>query len=363
MKVFLDTNIFYNDWFVKSANFKYLFHFLNNEGGSLIISKIVLQEVENIRRRHIDLCISEIDKQFSKLKKLHGKSMIYDKHKFDDDEYKLLPLLESKLDYIEVINCDGISHDEVVERALTNKKPFRDGEKGYRDTLIWISFLNHISQRKFNDNDIVFITNNKSDFFNVRNKNVKFHEDLESDLKERKVKSKINIYTSLFDFVKSTVDTNEHAIDRANSDEIFEDFITECGADFIENMSNIELAQYYESSIFKTKVRDILDIRVDVWEGLEDHECIDTTKLDDNDIYIIYKYNLRRVTVEIDIPESDYLENKDELNDLFTDVGVSSGVATLTSYVRPYFDVSFIYNDKDGDLKNYEVAYLFLRRK
>ena len=32
MKVFLDTNVFYNDWYMRNANFKYLFHYLNNEG-------------------------------------------------------------------------------------------------------------------------------------------------------------------------------------------------------------------------------------------------------------------------------------------------------------------------------------------
>lgn len=361
MKVFLDTNIFYNDWFVKNANFKYLFHFLNNEENTLILSSLVVQEVENIRRRDSELYLSEIKKQVSRLQKLNSKQIKFDKNELGLEDYELLPLLESRVDNIEVFDYNSIPHSEVVHRALMNRKPFSDGEKGYRDTLIWLSFLNYIAKFNAEDEDIVFITNNKSDFFKTKDKEIKFHNDLKEDLREKKVKLKIKIFTSLFDFVNSVIDKNDHAIDRVNSEDIFEDFITESSADFIENMSNLDLSQYYENSIFDTKVRDILDIRVDVFEGLEDIEFINTTKLTDNDIYVSYRYNLRRVFVEIDIPKSDYSENKNELDNLFFDTKLSSEIATLAGCVRPYFQVSFIYNDIDGALKNFEVADLWLR--
>ncbi|EDM46807.1 PIN domain-containing protein [Marinobacter algicola] len=60
MKIFVDTNIFYNDWFMRNANFKYLFHFLNNEGHSLIVSDLVIQESENIRNRELLEALHEI---------------------------------------------------------------------------------------------------------------------------------------------------------------------------------------------------------------------------------------------------------------------------------------------------------------
>ena len=47
---------------------------------------------------------------------------------------------------------------------------------------------------------------------------------------------------------------------------------------------------------------------------------------------------------------------------IFYDVEVGAGVATLSCCVRPYFDVSFIYNTQDGTLKDYEIAELWLRR-
>jgi len=53
MKVFLDTNAFYNNWFVDNANFKLLFHYLNNEEFDLLLSNLVAQEVNNIREREL----------------------------------------------------------------------------------------------------------------------------------------------------------------------------------------------------------------------------------------------------------------------------------------------------------------------
>lgn len=95
---------------------------------------------------------------------------------------------------------------------------------------------------------------------------------------------------------------------------------------------------------------------------MEDPEIIQTNKMTGNDIYISYRFNLRRVTLEIDIPEIDYIENQSDLDKLFTDIEVSSNAATLTIYIRPYFDVSFIYNDRKNSLADYEVAELWLRR-
>lgn len=346
MKVFIDTNVFYNDWFMKNANFKYLFHYLNNEFHELIVSKLVIEETENIRNRQLNATLSEIKKNIKKAQKLNSKKLSFEPENLRIDKYELLSLLKERVEYFKELDYEGIPHSEVVNRALLNKKPFLEGEKGYRDTLIWLSFLDYLVKNNI-DGDVIFITENKSDFFKVKDKVVNFHNDLENDIKQKKIKAKIKPYTSLFDFVNSTINKDDHAIDQYKSEEIFEDFVVDCGSEFIEGMSNIDLAKYLENPIFETKVKEILDIRTDVFEGLEDPEFMHTHRLDGHDVYVSYRYNLRRVTLEIDIPEIDYTLNKDELHKIFYDIEVNSDVATLTCLVRPYFDVSFIYNTKD----------------
>ena len=60
MYVFLDTNIFHNNWFLRSAPLRLLFHYLNNESGALIVSRLVIQEVENLHRRALEEAYRDI---------------------------------------------------------------------------------------------------------------------------------------------------------------------------------------------------------------------------------------------------------------------------------------------------------------
>lgn len=357
MKIFLDTNVFYNDWFMRNANFKYLFHFLNNEWHSLIISDLVIQESENIRNRELLAALSEINTNLKKVQKLNASELCYKEKELGIEGYDLLSLIKSRTENVEEISYEDIPHFEVVSRAFHNKKPFMEGEKGYRDTLIWLSFIDYLVKNDVSE-DVVFVTQNKNDFFKKIDKSFEFHPDLVNDIEQKGVKAKITPFTSLFDFINSFVDKDEHAIDHYKSEELFEDFIESSSVCFVTELSNIDLSHYLRSSIFETKVNNILNINAEVFEGLEDPEVISTRRLMGDDIYVSYSYNLRRFIIEVDIPEIDYMLNIDELDKIFYDVEISAGIATLTCYVRPYFKVSFIYNDMEEKLKNFEVANL-----
>ena len=360
MKIFLDTNIFYNDWFMKNGNFKYLFNYINNDGHSLILSELVIQESENIRNREVEEALSEINKNIKKIQKLNDNILNFNSADLGIEHYDLKNLIRSKTDYLEEINYDNIPHYEVVQRALINKKPFIEGEKGYRDTLIWLSFLEYIKKNKVTEK-VAFITQNTSDFFKIEDKVVNFNQDLLEDIDKIDIDSKITPFTSLFDFINSNVDRDAHIIDYYDSEDKFEEFITDSASEYLENMSSADLSIYLENSIFDTKVNNVLDIRVDIMEGLEDPEVLYTSRLEKNDIYVSYRYNLRRVILEVDIQEIVYLLNKDELDKVFYETEINFEIATMTCLVRPYFEVSFIYNEKDEVLKNYEVDTLWLR--
>jgi predicted nucleic acid-binding protein len=53
VRVFLDTNVFYRNWFAGNANFKLLFYYLNNLEYELLLSDLVIQEANNIRQREV----------------------------------------------------------------------------------------------------------------------------------------------------------------------------------------------------------------------------------------------------------------------------------------------------------------------
>jgi predicted nucleic acid-binding protein len=76
MKIFIDTNVFFGDWFVRNANIQYLFHFVNNDEHELLISRLVVQEVENIRRREIANGLGVAKKALSALDQLYGSVLM-----------------------------------------------------------------------------------------------------------------------------------------------------------------------------------------------------------------------------------------------------------------------------------------------
>lgn len=360
MKVFLDTNVFYNNWFLNSANFKYLFHFLNNEGNELIISKLVIEEANNIRRREVDISLSEVHSAIKKLKKLNKRTMKFPD--LDIDPYDLKDLLQEKVDYFNVFEYGNVPHDVVVSRALFNKKPFTKDEKGYRDTLIWLSFIEYVSNLKL-DEDVIFITQNSDDFYSVNSRGVKFNSDLEEDLSEKKILDKIIPYKSIHEFVKDNINTEIHAFDYERCSDIFESYVEEQAVEYFSLLDNIDLSTYFESDIFISKVSTILEVRADILEGVEDRSIESVSKLDGDECFVSYRFDLRIVILEVEIPYIDYDSNRDDLDCLFFDVENKDGVAVLKSIVRTYFDVNFVFDTRKEKLSSFSVDNLWLRRK
>ena len=140
MKIFLDTNVFYKNWFASNANFNLLFYFLNNENHELLLSDLVVQETNNIRDREINEINLELNRLVRKANKLNKNNLNLEIDDLGFQSYDIAKILNEKVNLISRIEYDGITQKKIVERALKLVKPFSSQEKGYRDTLIWLSF-------------------------------------------------------------------------------------------------------------------------------------------------------------------------------------------------------------------------------
>lgn len=65
------------------------------------------------------------------------------------------------------------SHNEIVERACARRKPFKEHDRGYKDTLIWLGILEHVKKRNGN----VYLLSLDKDFGESA-----LHQDLLDDL-------------------------------------------------------------------------------------------------------------------------------------------------------------------------------------
>lgn len=361
MKIFLDTNVFYNNWFVKNANFKFLFHFLNNECNELLLSELVVEETNNIRERELVSQLNEINSSINRVRKLNREKINFDIGSLGVESYDLKLILAENVNDIINVKYDDIPHKIIVKRALDNKKPFSDREKGYRDTLIWLSFLQYLRESNDND-DVVFISENSSDFFSLGKGGLSLNEDLLDDVKKLGIKQEIIPFKKLHDFVVASIDKNFHAFDHAKSEALFEDFLeVECN-NYLSGFDNLMLSQYLFNPIFESKVSTLLDVRVDIFEDFEDGEIVGVSSIDSDRFFVAYTFNLRRVFLEIDIPFADYMANKSELDSSYSYITTDGSIATLEILVRPYFSVSFIFSPKNNKLDAFSVDDLWLKR-
>ncbi|MBS4699368.1 PIN domain-containing protein [Aeromonas media] len=362
MDIFLDSNIIFNNWHFKNANLQYLLHFIKNEGHTLIISDVVIKEINNKHKQELDKAKGKLIDAVGDLFKLTQINEVMDVEKFNT-KYSLVDTLKQlNVDY-NILNCDAIPQELIIDRAIAGVRPFQDSEKGYRDTVIWMEFLNH-ARSNTSDDEIIFICENKNDFYDTANRTntIVFHPDLERDLLAIKPGKKIIPFLGVPSFIESRIDRDEHCIDRTE----FEGMISEAICDESEKYI-LNLSPDYFAGLLSEVTPNINNIHmsissVDIVEDIEDPEIISSEALDDNKVYVSYRYNLRIVFVTVRISYGDYISNKHVIHNETINVEIKDEDISFDLYIRPYFDVSFVYNRDSEELDGFTVDnFYFLR--
>ncbi|AVH25910.1 PIN domain-containing protein [Vibrio diabolicus] len=349
MKVFLDTNVFFKNWYVDNPNFKWMFRYLNNEQEELLLSELVVLEVENIRNRQRDEAIAEIKKQYKNLNGLSNKSVNFD-NGIDIEDYDLNLILNDKAEFIDRIDFESISHKTLVHRAFKSVKPFSGQEKGYRDSLIWLSLVEYLKSCNENE-EIAFITNNKTDFFVSKNKEIRLHPDLVKDLEENGIKSKVVPYTDLFQFVNSVIDKDDHLVDELKLSYELDDFLMEQTEEHMESLSKQDLSQYFATNVFKDKITQILDLTCETWDGVDDTEILSVSKISDDEAYVSCHYVVTGLDLTVAIDVIEYNQHKDDIDSISECYQVvidhENEIANISLGFRAWISGSLIYKVHD----------------
>lgn len=182
MKIVLDTNVIFGNWFLYGPNFRVMEQLVKLDVCKLVIPEIIMLEVGNKYKEELAKGMPAIshlnvllpgDKQVSRLN-------IDELCKnYEDTLTKKLQDLS-----VEIPSHSDISQDDIISRLFGMRKPFnkaKTSDKGYRDALLWEVILRKVVEK---DGATFFITDNVGDFADDKRPN-RLHEDLIKDLENR----------------------------------------------------------------------------------------------------------------------------------------------------------------------------------
>lgn len=190
MLVVFDATVFCSDFQMKGNAFRVFLSGYRRAGLIPCVTESIRDEVLNKYRENCD----ELSKQATKLAhdatRLVGRDVI---HVFPDKNYTDLLYSTYSSHFLNTIVVEhefetlaypAISHKDLAKRALRKRRPFREHDAGYRDSLLWSAILERLAKDR---TPIAFVTNNSRDFATKG----ELHEHLIDDLKEIGVESKV----------------------------------------------------------------------------------------------------------------------------------------------------------------------------
>lgn len=223
MIIVFDTNILYESHF-EDPSFVALFDLLSrSEDDSLVIPQLVIDETVNLCREAIAKIQRTINQQIQQYHRWLGENLL---SPLTDDKVQesIATYQHNLIAALRRVEADirpypETSHEILVAKSLARKKPFtEDGQRGYRDALIWASILDILVETS--SGEVTFITKNSKDFYD-RDRDI-LHPHLIADLHENNIDvERIKVVKDLHSFVDGYV---KHRMKKLDLESVRADF-------------------------------------------------------------------------------------------------------------------------------------------
>lgn len=380
----MDSNQFIADFLLESAPFRYLMHFLNNEGHTLLLSRLVLEEVENKYSTEIQKALTEATRNIQRLEQL---GLSHSPEKTFNLELPTLNLeqrIREQIDSVQILEYENVPHAEVVQRALNRRKPFdADGAIGYRDCLLWLSLIRQLASDTSKTNEeVIFISSNWKDFYqsapvkksvidesdksssSTKTKDkirgsileIQFHENLMADLNS--LKQSISPFYTVAAFVDTKVDKEKHVISYDKCYEFFENYLEEQGLEVLRQRGseNIALVLRRIFPISTASALTVLDLETEIFEGVEDFEIYLAEEIG-SEIYVSCGFDLRIVNVDLTVPRTQFETHRAEIEnaDHVWEVSEFEDKVDIRFAVRAYYQASFKFDPKTQNCSGFSL--------
>lgn len=355
--IFLDSNIFFDNYRLGSAEFALLAKFMQNPRFVLLMSEVVCSEVNNLHKREQARLLNDLKKNHKNIQRINENMVEFD-FSVLDQPYEIRKLIQNKFKFVEFVPYDTIPQSQVVERAINHIFPFRKSEKGYRDTMIWLSVLQYMTSKKKEDS-LFFVSKNTNDFYSSDKKNL--HADLAKDIQSTGCELQLNLFPSLSLLFKDNPLIEE---DQYSSDAIYAQYVdpnSNLIQDEIEWELELMLNEPFKLLLNRTgiafpQIEALQNHSFEIVEGIEDGIVVDYNRLSIHEVYISLECNLRICIFDITVPSSAYTLHKTEIEKFYADITIEDDRVHLMYYGRPYITVSFVYNILEKDITGFQFV-------
>ena len=290
--IVIDTNIFVQDFWTQSSDFKILFSNSTKLDFKIILPQVIYDEILSQYGKKYTEYASKMEsslKPFNKLMKKDFKiSLNYD---FDE----IINIYKKNLDEmilehnISIIDYPETNHKKIAKRSMSRTKPFKNNGEGYCDTLIWENILKLLQDKECEY--LYFISNNPKDFF--ENENIA--RVLMDDLVELEIDvNKISAYLNLQSFVKNEIISYKEQLDSIKI--TLENDVNQYFGSSIEEWIENNIFDALDSKeIAKTIVNFPLDTcRYELSEVLTPNniDIVDIRLINENEKYVLLTFNI-----------------------------------------------------------------------
>lgn len=366
MYFILDTNVYFDQWLLKSPNLTLFANFLNNTKSTLLAPLITIEEVNNKYRGEVQKHIDSAKTIFNSSKGYLIEGSLSLPFEYNLPDYDIQKILLEKFDKVKFINYEDIPHNLLVNNAMKMIRPFTANEKGYRDSLLWHSIVNYLVSIN-DEKEVVFINKNYKDFFESAEEPLMLHKDLIQSLSINSIRNPFTLYRNLNDFNKQRItDTEIHNLNHQefsdNYGDIIESDMKDIATEFLNEMSvQNSREMYIEGHFPRELISKVLSFSYEDYDGIEDPDITSITKVAGSQIHINYEFNMLNLLVDMTIPSEDYYSNKTMIDTYFYDADVDGPITTISHSARVYFMNSLIFDTSTKSVIESSVDNIFIK--
>ena len=231
-----DANVLFGDPFLRGVIVQTIIAAAKFIDIGLVFGEITIDELRNLVRERLDTVAKQLNKATTEAESLRLKTGLNvlglgykskEAMKAWEEQWTRIAEISPILSY------PAVDVKELVKRSISQRRPFREGDRGLRDYLLWSSIL---TAARSDDHTYILVTNDNG-FYRPQSEDM--HPDLEQELESYGLSGRVLIRRSFSsvvgEFVKPHLDPEQNVEVAIRSGEL---------PDFTDKDDSVAIALY-----------------------------------------------------------------------------------------------------------------------